>query len=79
MDILKFRGVVRGNTQDVSPRAPGSQHRRAELRGAWESIGHIYSDMAKGLADPSASVLPPVGRVACASMARHRGGWELAA
>jgi hypothetical protein len=42
----------------------------------WQSFGEIFDDMAKGLRDPSASVLPPVGFKVNGEASK---GYELAA
>ena len=61
MDTITFRAVVRGNTKD------GRRVRRVRniaapsFEEAWSSFAHLHDDMAKGLRDTSASVLPPVG------------------
>ena len=61
MDTITFRAVVRGNTKD------GRRVRRVRniaapsYEEAWSSFGQVHDEMAKGLRDTSASVLPPVG------------------
>ena len=61
MNTITFRAVVRGNTKD------GRRVRRVRTiaapsyETAWESFSAIHGEMAAGLRDTSASVLPPVG------------------
>ena len=61
VETFKFRGVVRGTDKSDRRVRRVRTIEAPSLELAWSSLGDLYPELTKGLRDPSANVLPPVG------------------